>query len=465
MNNDTRIEKDALGEKEVPRDVYWGIQTQRAKENFVFSPRRVPCGLIRALGTVKKAAAQANADLGFLTADQSRVIILACDEVITGKLYGHFPLDAFQGGAGTSTNMNMNEVIANRALEILGAPKGKYDLLHPLDHVNRHQSTNDVYPTALKIASIYALRELSQGVADLQGALQEKEKQFASIIKIGRTELQEAVPMTLGMEFSAWGQAISRDRWRTFKCEERLRVVNLGATAIGTGLGADREYIFLVIEKLRVLTGMGLSRAENLPGDTANNDVFVEVSGILKAMACNLIKISNDLRLLNLLGEIKLPAVQAGSSIMPGKVNPVIEEAVTQVAFQVIANDGLITQAVSRGSLQINEFMPLIALGFLDSLEMLTNAVKIFSQHIRSIQAGESKCRYFLEHSQTIITAFVPFIGYEYCQQLLKEFQGLPVTNNFMDFLQEKLGSSLVEKVLSPQNLLSLGYHQKDRIC
>ncbi|MBF0490383.1 MAG: aspartate ammonia-lyase [Candidatus Omnitrophica bacterium] len=460
-----RIERDTLGEKEVPLHVYWGIQTQRAMENFVLSSRKVHRGLIGAMAMVKKAAAEANRDLGFLTTDQARTIILACEEIIDGKLHDHFPLDAFQGGAGTSTHMNVNEVIANRALEMLNQPKGTYDALHPLDHVNRHQSTNDVYPTALKIASIYALRDLSQVVADLQGVLQVKEKQFASILKIGRSELQEAVPMTLGMEFSAWAEAIARDRWRCFKCEERLRVVNLGATAIGTGLGADREYIFLVIEKLRVLTGLGLSRAENLAGDTANADVYVEVSGILKALACNLAKISTDLRLLNLLGEIQIPAVQPGSSIMPGKVNPVIEEAVSQVAFQVMANDSLITQAASRGSLQINEFMPLIALALLESLEILTNAVRIFAKHIKTIEANESRCRHYLEHSQEIITAFVPFIGYEHCQDILKEFQKIPGSKHFREFLQDKFGKELVGQVLSPQNLLSLGYHKKGQSC
>ncbi len=256
--------------------------------------------------------------------EKAEAIINACDEIAKGRFSDQFPVDALQGGAGTSTNMNLNEVIANRAIEILGGNKGDYSLIHPLEDVNLHQSTNDVYPTAIKVAGIYRLRDLAKAIAELQGAFQEKEKEFAGIIKIGRTELQEAVPITLGAEFSAFAEAISRDRWRTFKCEERLRVVNLGGTAVGTGLAAPQDYIFLVIEKLREVTGLGLSRGENLPAETANADSFVEVSGILKAHAVNLLKIANDLRLMNLLGEIKLPQLQAGSSIMPGKVNPVL---------------------------------------------------------------------------------------------------------------------------------------------
>ena len=285
----------------------------------------------------------------------------------------------------------MNEVLANRANELLGGKKGEYVLIHPLDHVNMHQSTNDVYPTALKCAAISALRVLSDTAALLQGALQRKEKEFAHIIKIGRTELQDAVPMTLGAEFSAWAEAVSRDRWRAFKCEERLRVVNLGGTAIGTGLGSPRDYIFLVIERLRDISGLGLARGENIPGETANADAYVEVSGILKAHAVNLIKISNDLRLLNFLGEVRLPVCQAGSSIMPGKVNPVIPEAVIQAALRVMANDLLATEAASRSSLQINEFLPLLAQALLGSIGLLTAANKVLAAHIDGIQADEAR--------------------------------------------------------------------------
>ena len=289
-----RVEHDMLGEKEVPATVYWGIHTQRALENFPFASGRVPFELIRAMAMVKRAAAGANRDLGYLSAEKAAAIITACDEIMAGQLTDQFPLDALQGGAGTSTHMNVNEVIANRGLEILGRDKGDYAGLHPLQDVNLHQSTNDVYPTAVKVAAILELKRLSDAIALLQGALQRKEKEFADIIKLGRTEMQDAVPITLGSEFSGWAEAVARDRWRTFKCEERLRVVNIGGTAVGTGIGAPRDYIFLVIEKLREATGLGLSRAENLVGETANADTFVEVSGILKAHMVNILKMSNE---------------------------------------------------------------------------------------------------------------------------------------------------------------------------
>ena len=448
-----RTENDRLGDKSVPRSVYWGIHTQRALENFPLSLRRVPFELIQAITMVKKAAAIANRDLGYLSLDKAAALLAACDEVIDGKWRDHFSLDAFQGGAGTSTNMNVNEVLARRASEIMGKISG----VCALDDVNLHQSTNDVYPTAVKVAAIGRLRQLSEAVAALQGSFQRKEKEFAGIVKIGRTEMQDAIPMTLGAEFSAWAEAIGRDRWRTFKCEERLRVVNIGGTAIGTGLGAPRDYIFLVIDKLREVTGMGLSRGENVPGETANADSFVEVSGILKAHAANLAKIANDLRLLNYLGEIRLPELQAGSSIMPGKVNPVVPEAVTQVALQVMANDFLVTEAASRGSLQINEFLPLLAVAFLESIELLINADKILSRHIDGIGADQEKCRQYFDRSRMIVMAFVPHIGYDRSGELLKEFDASD-QEDLRKFLIGKLGSDLVEKVLSPSSLMGLGF-------
>jgi aspartate ammonia-lyase len=302
-----RTEEDLLGALEVPAGAYWGIHTERAIANFPLSGRRVNPFLIRALAQVKKACAAANLELGYLDTAKGKAIAAACDEITGGGLADQFPVDALQGGAGTSTNMNLNEVIANRALELLGGCRGDYRLIHPLETVNLHQSTNDIYPTALRVAAIFGLRRLSAAVASLQGSLQERERAFGAIVKIGRTELQEAVPMTLGAEFAAFSEAFSRDRWRTFKGEERLRVVNLGGTAVGTGLTAPRDYIFLVVEKLREITGLGLSRGENLTGETANADAFVEVSGVLKAHAANLVKISGDLRLLNLWGRSASP--------------------------------------------------------------------------------------------------------------------------------------------------------------
>jgi aspartate ammonia-lyase len=452
-----RQEKDFLGEKDVPQDAYWGIHTQRAKENFLLSGYRLNPAFIKALATVKKAACLANSELGYLEETKAKAIIQAADEVIEGSLGDQFPVDALQGGAGTSANMNMNEVLANRAIEILKGAKGAYSLVHPIEDVNLHQSTNDVYPTALKIACIFYLRDLSLAIASLQGAFQKKEKEFARIVKIGRTELKEAVPITLGAEFSAFAEAISRDRWRTFKSEERLRVVNIGGTAVGTGLGAPRSYIFLVIEKLRELTGLGLSRGENVMDPTANSDPFVEASGILKAHAQNLVKIANDLRLLSLLEEIELPKLQAGSSIMPGKVNPVILEAVMQAGIKVMANDFIITDCASRATLQINEFIPLLAFAILESLDVVKAANAMFEKYVQAIEANPEKCRYYFERSLTLVTAFIPHIGYDKAGRLLKEFEGSG-KNNLREFLQEKLGKELVEKVLAPYNLVSLGY-------
>lgn len=455
-----RVEKDFLGNLDVPEDVYWGIHTQRALNNFRISALNVNPSLIRALAQVKKACSQANAETGYLSSEKADAIEKACDEIAAGKLSDQFPVDALQGGAGTSTNINLNEVLANRAIEILGGVKGNYSLVHPLENVNLHQSTNDVYPTAVKVASIFLLRRLSQTIANLQGVFQEKEKEFAVIVKTGRTELQEAVPITLGAEFSAFAEAFARDRWRTFKCEERLRVVNLGGTAVGTGLAAPRTYIFLVIEKLREITGLGLSRGENVMGETANTDAFVEVSGMLKAHAVNLIKIAGDLRLMNFLGEIKLPQLQAGSSIMPGKVNPVLAEAAMQAGMKVMANDAIIADCASRGTQQINEFLPLLAHALLESLDILINTNTMLAVHIRAIVADASKCAEYFDQSPMIITALLPAIGYEKAADLMKEFAS-GSDKNMRLFLENKLGKETVDRHLTPLALTALGY--KDR--
>jgi aspartate ammonia-lyase len=455
-----RVEKDSLGEVKVPRGAYWGIHTQRAIENFPISGQRVNFSLVKAYCLVKKACVLANQELKLLDDKIAGAIIRACDEVIEGKFADQFLVDALQGGAGTSTNMNVNEVLANRAIEILGGKIGEYILVDSIEDVNLNQSTNDTYPTALKIAGILKFRELSQNIAELQGSLQRKEKEFAKIVKIGRTELQEAVPITLGQEFSAFSEAIARDRWRVFKCEERLRLVNIGGTAVGTGLTAPRSYIFLVIETLRQVTGLGLSRGETVLDQTANNDSFVEVSGIIKAHCANLIKISRDLRLLNLLQEISLPKLQAGSSIMPGKINPVILEAVEQAAMKVIANDLIITDVCSRGSLQINEFMPLLGHAFLESLDILIKVNLIFAKMVLDIVANEEKCREYFDRSPAIITALLPHIGYEKAQSLLGEFNASG-KNNLREFLNEKLGKELIERIFDPYNLISLGYDLK----
>jgi len=427
-----RLEQDFLGDKFVPKDAYWGIHTQRAVENFPLSSQKVHPTLINALALVKISAAQANMELGFLSENQAFAIIEAASEIIDGKMADQFPIDALQGGAGTSSNMNVNEVIANRATEIVGGEKGEYRI-HPLDHVNLHQSTNDVYPTALRIAAIQMLLPLSEQIAELQDALQQKEAAFSGILKPGRTQLQDALPVTLGQEFSAWAQAVSRDRWRIYKVEERLRQVNLGGTAVGTGLNAPREYIFRVIDKLRQNTGIGLARAENMLDLTQNADVFTEVSGLLKAAAVNLNKIANDLRLLSSgpytgLGEINLPEIQAGSSIMPGKVNPIIPEAVNQIAFQVIASDLAITMACQNGQLELNPFLPLVSHHLLSAIDLLTNGAKMLSNKcVTGITANPEHCTELIENSLITAPVLLPHLGYEKTAEVVNQARCLKI--------------------------------------
>ena len=454
---DWRTETDLLGEHRLSTDCLWGVHTARAQMNFQVTDLRTSHDLVCAMAMVKKAACQANHELGYLPDETAGPITQACDDVIDGKLSDAFILDALQGGAGTSTNMNVNEVVANRALAIRGLPPGSYDAIHQLEHVNLHQSTNDVFPTAVKIAAISLVRELSTRIAGLQDSCQRREKAFAEIVKMGRTELQPAVPITLGVEFGAFAEAFSRDRWRAFKCEERLRLVNLGGTAVGTGLTAPRSYIFLVIEKLRDVTGLGLSRGENTVDQTANADAFVEVSGTVNAFATNLLKICGDLRLLHAAGEIRLPAVQAGSSIMPGKVNPVILECAMQTAIKAKANNGIVSECASRGSLQINEFLPLLAHALLESLSMLGKVGTMLAEHVDGIEADPARCMARLVACPTLATALLPELGYDRVSELLKAFA---VTDqpDLREFLVEELGAETVDRHLNPQALTSLGY-------
>uniref|UniRef100_UPI003217C901 aspartate ammonia-lyase n=1 Tax=uncultured Draconibacterium sp. TaxID=1573823 RepID=UPI003217C901 len=423
----TRVETDLLGQKQIPSDALWGIHTARAVENFPVSGNPVHPELIKAFGEVKLACAQTNYQLGFWDEpEKAEAIEKVCWELSQGQLNEHIIVDALQGGAGTSTNMNVNEVIANRAIQLLNKTPGSYQFVSPLDDINLHQSTNDTYPTALKVAAIKLLRQLEQNVLDLQEAFQQKEKEFAHIVKIGRTQLQDAVLTTLGHEMSAYAEAFNRDRWRIYKCEERLRVVNLGGTAIGTGLGAPKQFIFRVVDKLRANTNIGLARSENLIDGTQNADVFVEVSGILKACATNLLKISNDLRLLSSgpdagFGELNLPAMQAGSSIMPGKVNPVIPEAVAQAAIKVMGNDIIISHACSSGNLELNQFLPLIAHSLLESLTILSNSCKIFREKcISGITANENVCKQNIENSTATATALIPSLGYNNTSKIVE---------------------------------------------
>ena len=422
-----RTEEDSLGKIDVPEGAFYGAHTVRSARNFPVSGFKTPEELVRALADVKRACALANMRANLLPENIGSAIVKAATEVADGKLMDQFLTDAFQGGAGTSVNMNMNEVLANRAIELLGGTKGDYDLVNPLGHVNLSQSTNDVYPTALRVASIRLVLELSREMALLQGSLQTKEAAFAHILKLGRTEMQDAVPLTLGQEFAAWAEAVARDRWRLFKVEERLRQVNLGGTAVGTGLNAERAYIYAAIEELQEITGLGVARAENSIDPTQNADVFVEVSGLVKAAAVNLAKIASDLRLLSSgprggLAELKLPQLQAGSSIMPGKVNPVIPEMITQVAFQVISFDQTVAMAAASGQLELNAFLPLVAFNLLTGLKMLAHAAFLFrTLCIDGIEADEERCRRWLEESLCLATALTPYIGYERAAILSKE--------------------------------------------
>ncbi len=437
----TRIETDCIGSMALPADCPWGIHTERALANFPNLGKSVNPRLLAAYFQVKKACALANKELGYL--NNADAILDAVEALQISSFKS--PLSALQGGAGTSTNMMVNELIANQANA------------HPIEEVNLHQSTNDTYPTALKIAAINGVRELSEATAKLQGVFQTLENTHANLPMLGKTELIDALPLTLGAQFASFAEAFARDRWRTFKCEERLRTVNLGGTAIGTGLTAPRSYIFLVIEKLREVTGLGLSRAENMVESTANTDCFVEVSGILNAAAVNLIKVSDDLRHLAMLGEIKLPAIQAGSSIMPGKVNPVILECVIQVGIKVKANNVIISDCAARGSLQICEFMPLLADALLESIDLLMSAAEMLTKHAKDIEADQGRCQERLYASPEIITAFVPQLGYDRCTELVKKYNDQN-EYNVRGFLEHELGKETVAKTLAPQNLMALGH-------
>ncbi|KNZ42600.1 aspartate ammonia-lyase [Acetobacterium bakii] len=462
-----RKEHDLIGELEIEDTAYYGIHTLRALQNFHITAVAIHKELVDALVTIKKAAAITNRNIGVLDEQTAEAIIIACDEILAGALRDHFVVDCLQGGAGTSANMNANEVIANRAIEHLGGKKGDYDLVHPLDHVNMHQSTNDVFPTAVRIAAIRLLKPVTESFADLQSALQEKEEEFSRIIKVGRTQLQDAVPVTLGQEFGAWAQAISRDRWRLYKAEERLRQVNIGGTAVGTGLNAPRAYIFNMIERLRDLTGISLARTDYMMDPTQNCDVFVEVSGLLKTAAVNLSKIANDLRLLASgpyagIGEITLPPVQAGSSIMPGKVNPVIPEAVNQVAFQIMANDTAITLAAMSGQLELNAFLPVIAKNLFEALDILRNILPIFIKRcIEGIAANERACRQNLDNSTVMLTALTTTIGYDNAtvaalvfNETGKSIKEIIIENNWMD-------KDTLDEVLKPERLTSPSSNKK----
>ncbi|KLO22822.1 aspartate ammonia-lyase [Marinitoga sp. 1197] len=453
-----RVEKDFIGEVLIPENVYYGIHTHRALKNFPKTGEIFSESFIWAMFMVKKSAAILNYELGYLDKEISEAIVKSCEE--WPELKKEIIVDPLSGGAGTSINMNINEVIANRATEILGGQKSEY-IVNPLDHVNMHQSTNDVFPTAGKIAIIKDLRELIEKIIKLQDKIQEKEKDFIKIRKIGRTQLMDAVPILLGQEFGAWADALSRDRWRLYKVEERIRSVNIGGTAIGTGISAPKDYILKITNKLREITKIGIAKAENLIDTTQNLDVFSEISGLLKSLAVNLIKISNDIRLLgsNAINEIILPKIQAGSSIMPGKVNPVIPEYVVQLSMSVISFDNLITTASSLGNLELNHLTPLIIHYTLKSIKFLKNAVISLKNYIKLIEPDESKCKENLAKSFTLITPLIDVFGYDEVSIMLKK--------NDYDFektvreLSEKHNMDYTEimKKLKSHKAAGLGYN------
>ena len=458
-----RTEKDLLGEMKVPADALYGIQTLRAVENFPLSGRRVNPALIHAFGLVKLACATTNHELGKLDKRKFEAVRQACEEMASGRLNGHIVVDALQGGAGTSTNMNVNEVLANRALLILGKKPGDYRTIHPLDDINMHQSTNDTYPTALKVAAICRQRVLEKNLVALLEAFQKKEKEFAHVVKVGRTECQDAVLTTMGRTMSAYAEAFGRDRWRVFKCEERLRVVNLGGTAIGTGLTAPRQYIFKAVENLKNLTGYGLARAENLVDATQNTDALAECSGILKACAVNLVKVSNDLRFMSSgpdagIGELILPPRQPGSTIMPGKINPVIPEAVIQAALKVMANDAAVGQACGMGHLELNAFMPLIADSYLESIDLLISSVSILYTHcVEGLAVNEAVCRRHVENSTATLTALVGRIGYEKAQEISYEFRRSGRSTRDIAIAKKILSGREFDQLTAAEAVMKLG--------
>jgi aspartate ammonia-lyase len=429
MTSTCRNEHDLLGNKDVPAEAYYGIHTLRAVENFDITGITIAVypDLIRALAQIKKAAAQANLQLGLLDGKITNSICTACDEVIAGKLHKHFVVDVIQGGAGTSTNMNANEVIANRALEILGHQRGEYNYLHPNEHVNMSQSTNDVYPTALKLATYVGIFGLVEAMAHLRRAFERKAEEFADVLKMGRTQLQDAVPMTLGQEFSTYAVMLGEDEERLKEAALLIREINLGATAIGTGINAHPDYAQLVCRKLIEISGIPVVTAPNLIEATQDCGSFVQLSGVLKRVAVKLSKTCNDLRLLSSgpragIGEINLPPRQAGSSIMPGKVNPVIPEVVNQIAFEVIGNDMTVTFGAEGGQLQLNAFEPIIAHSLFKSVQHLRKGCLTLADNcVDGITANRDRMLASVKNSIGIVTALNPYIGYANATEVATE--------------------------------------------
>jgi aspartate ammonia-lyase len=423
----SRIEKDFLGERELPANAYYGIQTLRAVENFPITGYRIHEELIKALAIVKKAAALANVETKRLYEGNGHAIAEAAQEIIDGKWHDQFIVDPIQGGAGTSMNMNANEVIANRALELIGKERGDYFCISPNSHVNMSQSTNDAFPTAIHIATLNMLEKLLSTMEYMHDVFKSKAKEFDHVIKMGRTHLQDAVPIRLGQEFEAYSRVLARDINRINQSRQHLYEVNMGATAVGTGLNADPRYIELVVKHLAEISGLSLVGAEHLVDATQNTDAYTEVSAALKVCMMNMSKIANDLRLMASgpragLGEISLPARQPGSSIMPGKVNPVMPEVINQVAFQVIGNDHTICLASEAGQLELNVMEPVLVFNLLQSINIMNNGFRAFTDYcLKGIEANEDRMKEYVEKSVGIITAVNPHIGYEVAARIARE--------------------------------------------
>jgi aspartate ammonia-lyase len=459
--NRERREHDLLGVRAVPADAYYGIHTLRALENFDITgtPISIYPELVTALACVKQAAALANNELGLLDEPRTRAIAAACEEIRRGALLDQFVVDVIQGGAGTSTNMNANEVIANRGLELMGRAKGDYEALHPVEHVNLSQSTNDVYPTAVRLALHFCIVELIAGMGELRRAFENKSAEFSDVLKMGRTQLQDAVPMTLGQEFSAYAVMLGEDEQRLQEAVQLIHEINLGATAIGTGINAPAGYAPLVRQKLADISGVAVITASNLVEATQDAGAFVQLSGVLKRVAVKLSKTCNDLRLLSSgpragFGEINLPPVQAGSSIMPGKVNPVIPEVVNQIAFEVIGNDLTVSFAAEAGQLQLNAFEPVIAHSLFEGIRHLTHGCRTLRERcVVGITANREHLRRSVENSIGLVTALNPYIGYERATAVAQEAHATGKSVSALALEKGWLTADALKRILRPEVL------------
>ena len=465
---DYRVEKDSIGTKDVPEGVYYGVQSLRAAENFHITGLSMHPEIINSLAYIKKAAAITNCEVGIIDKKIANAIVKACDEILEGKFHKDFIVDPIQGGAGTSLNMNANEVIANRAIELLGGQKGDYSIVNPNDHVNCSQSTNDVIPTAGKMTSLRLLKNLKKELRRLYEALSKKADEFDHVIKMGRTQMQDAVPIRLGQEFKAYSVAVMRDINRMDKAMDEMRTLNMGGTAVGTGINADEAYLKRIVPNLVEISGMDFVQAFDLIDATQNLDPFVAVSGAIKACAVTLSKIANDFRLMSSgpragFGEINLPAKQNGSSIMPGQVNPVIPEVVNQVAFNVIGNDVTITMAAEAGQLELNAFEPIVFYCMFQSIDTMAYAVQTFVENcVSGITANETRCRYLVENSVGVITAICPHVGYQKAADIAK--QAIKTGESVRDLILKEglLTEDELNEIMDPVNMTEPGISGKE---